>query len=727
MIADEAWRRHMVRTMRPALLATFGLAVALYAQWILDRWRDTPSLSDGGILFVLAAVLWALGIRRIVTAPLAEPPAAPDASKATEATEATETIESFGMDARSRRWFAWGLALILLTTVAAPWVAKTLPIFGGLAILRYPGGAPWPWRSNNALTSLGTLMWLGGVAFVIAALRDRRPLDPRAWLAWRPSASRWTWLLLAIIVVALFFRFWDLSGLPREMTSDHTEKLLDIHDVLQGARPIFLDQNAGREPLQFYLTALLIRLGFPYGFLAEKFFIALVSLAAVPAVYFAGREVGGRRLGLASAAVLAVAPWHVQIARAAMRVSFATLFTALTLFCLLRALRTGARNHWLALGIVLGTGMYGYTAFRPMAIVVAVVVVAVAAHDAWIARRGGGNAWLVAGRRIVLEATVAAVVAILIAAPLIRYAVDQPASFNQRTLSRITGSEVPLQNPPLVQFRINMTRAALMVNETVDSGWIHSPPNRPGLETTGGALFVLGLLTALLLALFARDWRLGIVLAALPMMLMSSALALAFPGEVPHLGRAAGALPMVAILAGLPLVILPEVWRLSLGHTAGRAAQAAMVLLAAAMAFGAWPRVFDEYRASYDDATLNTSDGVAVARLFMATGGDLDHVWVVGWPHGWDYRVIGIALGDPTRNALLWDEESGGLLSARKAAAHVDDPAPKLYLVGGSDAARSVSILEEIFPDARASRHEGRMPGKAFWSVYVPPTTEATP
>lgn len=705
-------RAGIARRLASPLWATVGIALALWAQGMLDRWPATPT--DGAILYALASAAWIAGILPVLAAERDAPYRAP-----------APAAEAWPVD---RRRLVLGLGLVTLPVLVLPAVAEALPLASGLAILRYPDAAgSWPWRSNNALTPVGTASWLAGTALVVAALRTPPMGGAGAWLARRRPAARALWLLVAIVTVAAVFRFHDLPNLPREMTSDHTEKLLDIHDVIAGARPVFLDRNSGREPLQFYLTALAVALGLPYGFLAEKTVMALVSLFAVPLVYLAGREVGGRWLGLAAAALLASAPWHVQVARAAMRIGFAPLFVALVLFLLIRALRRGRRNDWLALGLGLGAGMYGYTAFRPMAFVVAIAVPLKLAHDAWHGRAGGWRPAAARARGVLGEAALAALVSVLVAAPLVRYAVDQPRSFGLRTMSRITGAEVPLVNPPWTQFRINMTRAALMVNRTSDSAWIHSPPGRPALETVGGALFVLGVVTALLRVARAGDWRFGIVLLGLPLMLLSSALALAFPGEVPHLGRASGALPMVAILAGAPLVALAASWRAALGSTAERAAGAAGAALLLVAALGAWPRVFAEYRAGYDGTTHNTSDAVAVARRFLATGGDLDHVWVVGWPHGWDYRVFGIELGRPGLENLLWDDASGGERSARRAADHAADPAAKLYLVGGGGAERSVADLAAIFPDARATRHEGRLPGKAFWSVYVPPAAEVGP
>ncbi len=43
------------------------------------------------------------------------------------------------------------------------------------------------------------------------------------------------------------------------MTSDHAEKLRDINHILNGDSMIFFANNGGREPIHFYLSAMLVK------------------------------------------------------------------------------------------------------------------------------------------------------------------------------------------------------------------------------------------------------------------------------------------------------------------------------------------------------------------------------------------------------------------------------------------------------------------------------------
>jgi hypothetical protein len=283
----------------------------------------------------------------------------------------------------------------------------------------------------------------------------------------------------------------------------------------------------------------------------------------------------------------------------------------------------------------------------------------------------------------------------------------------------MTGAEKALDHPVLEQLAINVRHALLMFNLTEDQAWFQNPAGRPALETVGGALFFLGVLTALYLAT-RRDWRIGMLLVIVPVMLSSSFMALAFPNENPSWSRAAGALPAVMVLVALPLTVLGAWWQ-GAARWAGVLVYA--VVLAATfvpMARNTTQRYFVEYRDGYNGASHNTSEGAAVARAYVQMGVPLSHVYLVGWDNGWDYRALGILLGDPSWNGLLWNP--GGKDHVSLARDHLADPGPKLYLVAGpeTEATANVKALRAIFPTAVATRHAAAIPGKDFWSVYVP-------
>lgn len=680
-------------------VAAFGLSAFAFFERLTTFDRRVLTI----LLLSIAGALWLWSLRG--TAP-------------PETGGATPIRPGPGFDRLRRRALALGIGLVFLTAVVAP------VLFGEgggyLGLIRY-GAQP---RTGHTLNALGTLLWAVGTLLYLWSVMDWGGARARLarYVGGEAPSLRVTSTVLAllgILLAAAWLRFFDLDTLPFEMTSDHTEKLLDVARVVAGNRPVFLPLNGGREPMQFYWTALLVLAGLPLSFLTLKIGMAVVSVLTVPPQFALGRSIGGRQLGLLSALVLALAPWHLQITRIALRAGFSALFSAVVLWLLLRALETGRRNDFVLLAVAGAAGLYGYSGYRPMPILVVLVIAAKLAWDAWARRRAEDEAGPlpapIAGH---LAAAFGA--AVLVATPMLRFALDRPDDFWGRTLSRVSGAEVALAQPPLQQLLSNYQTALLMFNVTSDAAWFHSPAGRPALETVGGALLVLGALTALA-RLLRGDWKSGVLLVAVPVMLLSSAMALAFPVEVPHLTRASGALPAVAVLVALPLPHIGRRWAETLGRVGTLVYLALLAILFLSMARNTDVRVFQEYRTGYDNASHPTREGAEVARAFLTLGGDLEHVYLVSWPHGWDYRALALMLGDADWRNVLEGTRPDMSDAVEGAGLHVEDPSAKLYFVGGPNADANIQHLRRIHPDAVVTMHPSRMPGKDFWSVYVPP------
>jgi hypothetical protein len=192
---------------------------------------------------------------------------------------------------------------------------------------------------------------------------------------WHLRITRWTLVFLVAIGIVLFFRLYKLNDVPPEMVSDHSEKLLDIWDVLNGKTNIFFPRNTGREGFQMYLTAAVIQIfGTGYSFLSMKIGTAIAGLVTLPFIYLLGKEIGSRRAGLLAMVLAGIAYWPNVISRVALRFTFYPLFVAPALFFLIRGLRRSNRNDFILAGLALGVGLHGYTPFRIMPFVMIIAV-----------------------------------------------------------------------------------------------------------------------------------------------------------------------------------------------------------------------------------------------------------------------------------------------------------------------------------------------------------------
>lgn len=78
-----------------------------------------------------------------------------------------------------------------------------------------------------------------------------------------------------------------------------------------------------------------------------------------------------------------------------------------------------------------------------------------------------------------------------------------------------------------------------MFSWTADTAWLVSPVGQPVLDWVCGALFHLGIIGFAVRYVRTREWHYLAVLLCVPILLLPSVLALAFPIENPSLTRSA--------------------------------------------------------------------------------------------------------------------------------------------------------------------------------------------
>ena len=562
---------------------------------------------------------------------------------------------------------------------------------------------------------------------------------PQEWLesrrrriasAWANPVDRWAALgFLGIMLVAVFFHTYRLNEIPVEMTSDHAEKLLDVNDVLSGMRPIFFIRNTGREALQFYLTALLIRLTpLTISHLALKVGTALAGLLTVACTYLLARQEYGRLAGLLATFFLATSTWHVAITRVGLRFPFTAAFAVPAVYFLLRALRHNRRNDWLLAGAVLGVGLHGYTAMRFVPLLFLALVGVKSGLDAWLylRRRRSWEEVSAISWRFWRNATMGGLATLLLFLPLLRYMLEEPETFWYRAASRsLTESgTAPMSLLEIWRtFWTNVQNALLAFNWRGDTVPINTIPESPILGWVPGALFVLGAAYLLWRLVHYRQRRDIYLLLAFWVLLLPSILSLAFPIENPSVARMGGAVPFVMIIVALPLAAMVK--RLlaieafpggaSAGRQRSRLAQATALLLVAGLLLSATWGSYQWYFVDYNAHTLrslwNTTQMGAAVRDFLAEGGEMENVYHVPYPHWADTRNIAINAGH-----VAWHNDVSDLETVRR---HAQNPAAKLYLVHLEDEA-ALSLLREVYPLAEERYYHSGREGKDFWLVCVP-------
>ncbi len=580
--------------------------------------------------------------------------------------------------------------------------------------------------TNNLMTLPGFLAWMASIILWVAAVA------PSGWgvlpaIHWIRERLRWRrdwtfWALLLIMLLGAIFRLSNLADTPPEMTSDHVEKILDSQRVVDGQTQVFFPNNGGREGFQMYAMDFITQtFDLDMNFTTLKLLSAVEGLIAILAMFWMGREIIGaedRKLGtlvgLMLAALVAASYWHTALSRLGLRIVLTTLVTSLLLIFLARAMRSNRRGDFIKAGLVLGFGLYTYQAVRMLPVV---VILGIAAAFIFNARKAGSR-----GRYIINFATLI-LVSFVVFVPLFGFSLQYPEDFWRRTSGRLLGDDIIqttdengqiTQRNATIEERLqafnqnfpilanNIRNALLMFNWKGDVAWINAAPNRPAMDMFTGTFFVLGLAAWLARAVRRRDlfsWLLPVILF---IMLLPSALSIAYPVENPSHTRTSGALPEAYLIAALPLaLIVTSMTRLMRGNIGKMVAGAFFVLVV----LGAYSinssLYFGPYRDSYLDSSLPYTEAGRILRGFAESDGSYGNAYMIGYPYWWDHRAIGIEAGRTDwPNGIISSRDIPGflMLASQKTDRYVFDPNLDILFFYASQDNETQTRLEELFP-----------------------------
>jgi len=349
--------------------------------------------------------------------------------------------------------------------------------------------------------------------------------------------------LALVILVGFALRVAALGAVPFGFHPDEGHNALDAWAIANGWRPAFLPGNNGREPLFMYLAAALQAAG-GASIWSTRLAAAVAGTLYLPAQYVFTRALPlprPRLTALAATAIAATAFWPVAQSRYALRASLLPLWVALCLWAWWRAVeperRVGAWPRWSALaGAFLAAAAHTHLTGRALPLLLA-------ASAAWAAR--GQRS-----RRPLAALAVACAVALVLAAPQLRYFTRHPEMLSYRAeqvsllQAQADGAETVAA---LRRNALALARAPLLRG---DRSWYHNLSGRPVFDPLVGAAFLLGL------ALLARDLagrhgpRRRHAAALLALSLALAALPSLFSRGAPNYVRLTATWPALFALAG---------------------------------------------------------------------------------------------------------------------------------------------------------------------------------
>lgn len=624
--------------------------------------------------------------------------------------------------------YAAALGLLILGIIKKEWQVPEIPLDEtkavSLSFRKVPFLVCLPFMlltfltmSHNRFTGLNLLIWLTTIILALAAFWKPRQgfnlcdsLIKIVTFVKKPFLNLrldgWNLLVIAVFAIGAYFHFSQLSTVPLEMTSDHAEKIMDIQDILNGQYPIFMPNNAGREVIQFYFTAALIKwFGAGITFTTLKLGMAIAFMVGLIFVYKLGKELGNRWTGLLAMLFMGMAQWTNIIARVGLRLVLCPVFVAPVMYYLIKGLRTSNRNQIIVAGVLLGLGLSGYSAFRIMPLTVVAGVLIFLFHQK--SKQNRKQAWWALG--------VVTIIAIILALPLIRYAWEFPTEIALRTVTRMTSAEVPLTGNVIAVFFSNCWNALVMPFWKDGSTWFLSVTDRPGLDVVTAAFYFFGLAIVIIRWIKRRTWQDMFLLISIPLLMLPSILALAFPNENPSPSRLGGSIVPIMMIAAIGFQSLfTSLWQ----KCRQKFGKGLVVLFALGLVFVSarqnYDIVFNQYKTSYANATWNSKAIGEICRNFIDSVGTPETCYVSGLGHWVDTRLVAMVAGYPDKDFALWPDHYEDSLS---------NPNAKIFIVK-ADNSDDLAKLRALYPEGFITMHPSTVEGRDFIVFFIPPTSQ---
>ena len=176
-------------------------------------------------------------------------------------------------------------------------------------------------------------------------------------------------VLFFILILSVFFRFWQLKNFPPGLYPDEAINGNDALESLQNNDfKLFYPYNNGREGLFVWFLSASFYL-FGTSLLSLKLPSALIGTLTVLGVYLFTKEIfiqkkNSTTIALLSSFFLAVSFWHVLFSRISFRAIIVPFSLVFSFYFLLKSFRVKKIRDSIISGIFFGLGFYSYPGFR---------------------------------------------------------------------------------------------------------------------------------------------------------------------------------------------------------------------------------------------------------------------------------------------------------------------------------------------------------------------------
>ena len=406
---------------------------------------------------------------------------------------------------------------------------------------------------HEEIESLALAWWSFGAAVVVGL--GAIPAMEGRWTEltrrlWAPGGLRIDvtgaapWLALAgILVLAAGLRLYNLDDVPAGLWYDEADNIFHARQHARDPGQIPVYAASTNLPSMFLLPiAAVVKLA-GVSITTARLVAVGFGLLGIVATFLLVRVALGATTGLIATFLVAVMRWDINWSRIGMHGITGVLFAALMGWLTLRAVRSGRASDYAYAGASVGLGMWFYTSVRLFPLVLGAILL----HHLLMDRPPI--------RGFLLRVCLMAVVAFLVAAPVVQFASTHPDEFFGRTRATSLFELTPREQWADV-LGTSLVRHSLMFSQRGDPNPRHNLPDAPMLDFITGSMFVLGFF-------FALTRRRNVAVFSLPFWVLLMVLpgVLTVPWESPQSLRSILVIPAVAGLAALAIHALWRVCR----------------------------------------------------------------------------------------------------------------------------------------------------------------------
>ena len=152
------------------------------------------------------------------------------------------------------------------------------------------------------------------------------------------------WLLLAIVVFAAVLRIWGIGQFPAGLNADEAAIGYNAYSLIQTGKdeygnwfPLSFTSFGDYKPGLYFYIVLPFVATFGLNEFAVRLPSALLGIGTIILIYFLAKQMFHNKwIGISSAFLLAITPWHIAFSRGSWETNAATFFITLGIYLFIK-------------------------------------------------------------------------------------------------------------------------------------------------------------------------------------------------------------------------------------------------------------------------------------------------------------------------------------------------------------------------------------------------------